>query len=134
MIIFILFFLITGTINAHATVVDRVVDGDTFELNNPKPTVEVIIKSHRIIGIDTPESTKRHAKCQKEIELGLKAKKFSQAFLKGEVEILYFGKLDMYGRHLVSVRKNDRDLAEELVKSGLAVFYDGGTKIKNWCN
>jgi len=133
MIIFILFFLITGTINAHATVVDRVVDGDTFELNNPKPTVEVIIKSHRIIGIDTPESTKRHAKCQKEIELGLKAKKFSQAFLKGEVEILYFGKLDMYGRHLVSVRKNDRDLAEELVKSGLAVFYDGGTK-KSWCN
>jgi micrococcal nuclease len=134
MIIFILFFLITGTINANATVVDRVVDGDTFELNNPKPTVEVVIKSHRIIGIDTPESTKRHAKCQKEIELGLKAKKFSQAFLKGEVEILYFGKLDMYGRHLVSVRKNDRDLAEELVKSGLAVFYDGGTKIKNWCN
>ena len=134
MIIFILFFLITGTINANATVVDRVVDGDTFELNNPKPTVEVVIKSHRIIGIDTPESTKRHAKCQKEIELGLKAKKFSQAFLKGEVEILYFGKLDMYGRHLVSVRKNDRDLAEELVKSGLAVFYDGGTKIQNWCN
>jgi len=132
MIIFILFFLILGT--ANATVVDRVVDGDTFELINPKPTVEVVIKSHRIIGIDTPESTKRHAKCQKEIELGLKAKKFSQAFLKGEVEILYFGKLDMYGRHLVSVRKNDRDLAEELVKNGLAVFYDGGTKIKNWCN
>jgi endonuclease YncB( thermonuclease family) len=131
MIIFILFFLILGT--ANATVVDRVVDGDTFELNNPKPTVEVVIKSHRIIGIDTPESTKRHAKCQKEIELGLKAKKFSQAFLKGEVEILYFGKLDMYGRHLVSVRKNDRDLAEELVKSGLAYFYDDGTK-KSWCN
>jgi endonuclease YncB( thermonuclease family) len=133
MIIFILFFLITGTINANATVVDRVVDGDTFELNNPKPTVEVVIKEHRLAGVDTPESTKRHAKCQKEIELGLKAKRFSQAFLKGNVDILYFGKLDIYGRHLVSVRKNEKDLAEELVRNGLAYFYDGRTK-KSWCN
>ncbi len=133
MIIFILFFLITGTINANATVVDRVLDGDTVEIKNPTPPKEILMTKHRLAGIDTPESLKQFAKCEKEIILGLKAKEFTKNFVKGEVEIIYI-ETDKYGRYLINIRKNDRDLAEELVKSGLAYFYDGGTKIKNWCN
>jgi endonuclease YncB( thermonuclease family) len=89
-------------------------------------------KSHRLAGIDTPESFKQAAKCQKEIELGLKAKAFVSNFVKGGVEIVYL-EIDKYGRYLVNVDKNGLNLADELVRNGLAVYYDGGTKTKDWC-
>ena len=129
-ILFIICLLIS--INSYATTIDRVVDGDTFIVNNPNPPLDMLQKSHRLAGIDTPESFKQVAKCQKEIELGLKAKEFTKNFTKGEVDIVYL-ELDKYGRYLVNVSKNGKDLAEELVKNGLAVFYDGGTKTKDWC-
>lgn len=120
------------SINSYATTIDRVVDGDTFEIKNPKPPLELIQTKHRIAGIDTPESFKQVAKCQKEIELGLKAKEFVSNFVKGGVNIVYL-ELDKYGRYLVNVDKNGLNLADELVKNGLAVYYDGGTKTKDWC-
>jgi micrococcal nuclease len=120
------------TTSAFASKIDRVVDGDTFIVNNPNPPIDMLQKSHRLAGVDTPESFKQVAKCQKEIELGLKAKEFVKDFTKGEVNIVYL-ELDKYGRYLVNVSKNGKDLAEELVKNGLAVFYDGGTKTKDWC-
>ncbi len=110
----------------------RVIDGDTFELKNPNPPKELLQNKHRVVGIDTPESKKQFAKCEKEIAHGLKAKEFTQKFISTKSEIVYFG-LDKYGRYLVAVKNGDKDLSEELVKNGLAVFYDGGTKIKDWC-
>lgn len=119
-------------INSYATTIDRVVDGDTFEIKNPKPPLDLLQTKHRIAGIDAPESFKQAAKCKKEIELGLKAKEFVSNFVKGGVEIVYL-ELDKYGRYLVVVDKNGLNLADELVKNGLAVYYDGGTKEKDWC-
>lgn len=118
--------------NSYATTIDRVVDGDTFEIKNPKPPLKLMQTRHRIAGIDAPESFKQAAKCKKEIELGLKAKEFVSNFVKGGVEIVYL-ELDKYGRYLVNVDKNGLNLADELVKNGLAVYYDGGTKEKDWC-
>ena len=118
--------------NSYATTIDRVVDGDTFEIKNPKPPLKLMQTIHRIAGIDAPESFKQAAKCKKEIELGLKAKEFVSNFVKGGVEIVYV-ELDKYGRYLVNVDKNGINLADELVKNGLAVYYDGGTKEKDWC-
>ena len=129
-ILFIICLLIS--INSYATTIDRVVDGDTFIVNNPSPPLDMLQKSHRLAGIDTPESFKQAAKCQKEIELGLKAKEFVSNFVKGGVEIVYV-ELDKYGRYLVNVDKNGLNLADELVRNGLAVYYDGGTKTKDWC-
>lgn len=120
------------SINSYATTIDRVVDGDTFEIKNPKPPLDLLQTKHRITGIDTPESFKQVAKCQKEIELGLKAKEFVSNFVKEGVNIVYL-ELDKYGRYLVNVDKNGLNLADELVKNGLAVYYDGGTKEKDWC-
>lgn len=120
------------SINSYATTIDRVVDGDTFEIKNPKPPLKLMQTKHRIAGIDAPESFKQAAKCNKEIELGLKAKEFVSNFVKGGVEIVYL-ELDKYGRYLVNVDKNGLNLADELVKNGLAVYYDGGTKEKDWC-
>lgn len=120
------------SINSYATTIDRVVDGDTFEIKNPKPPLKLMQTRHRIAGIDAPESFKQAAKCKKEIELGLKAKEFVSNFVKDGVEIVYV-KLDKYGRYVVVVDKNGINLADELVKNGLAVYYDGGTKEKDWC-
>lgn len=118
--------------NSFATKIDRVIDGDTFEIKNPNPPKELLQTKHRITGIDTPESFKQVAKCQKEIDLGKKAKAFVENFIKDGVEIVYI-ELDKYGRFLVNVEKNGISLADELVKNNLAVYYDGGTKIKDWC-
>lgn len=118
--------------NSYATTIDRVVDGDTFEIKQPKPPLKLMQTRHRIAGIDAPESFKQAAKCKKEIELGLKAKEFVSNFVKDGVEIVYV-ELDKYGRYVVVVDKNGLNLADELVKNGLAVYYDGGTKEKDWC-
>jgi len=120
------------SINSYAATIDRVVDGDTFEIKNPKPPLKLMQTKHRIAGIDAPESFKQAAKCKKEIELGLKAKEFVSNFVKDGVEIVYV-ELDKYGRYVVVVDKNGLNLADELVKNGLAVYYDGGTKEKDWC-
>lgn len=120
------------TVSCLATTIDRVVDGDTFVIKNPTPPADLLQKNHRIAGIDTPESFKQFAKCKKEIELGNKAKAFTSDFVKGGVEIVYV-EIDKYGRYLVNVDKNGLNLADELVKNGLAVYYDGGAKEKDWC-
>jgi endonuclease YncB( thermonuclease family) len=117
------------SINSYATTIDRVVDGDTFIINNPKPPADLLQKNHRLAGIDTPEKA---SKCKKARDLAYKAKEFVSNFVKGGVEIVYI-ELDKYGRYLVNVDKNGINLADELVKNGLAVYYDGGTKTKDWC-
>ena len=91
-------------------------------------------KIFRVYGIDTPESKKQFAKCKKEIELGLKAKKFTEDFL-GEVAFASFqDHPDKYGRILINIRNaKGQDLAQELIKAGLAVEYYGDKKTKNWC-
>ena len=63
----------------------RTIDGDTVEIMNLELPKHLKPKIFRIYGIDTPESKKQFAKCQKEIELGLKAKKFTEDFL-GDIE------------------------------------------------
>ena len=130
LIIYLLAIMIT--VSCFATTIDRVIDGDTFFINNPKPPADLLQKNHRVAGIDTPESFKQFAKCKKEIELGNKAKEFVSNFIKGGVEIVYI-ELDKYGRYLVNVDKNGINLADELVRNGLAVYYDGGAKTKDWC-
>lgn len=134
-ILLILIIFISIPANINAKTIERTIDGDTFVILNPNPPKVFLQNKGRLVGIDTPESVKQFAKCEKEIALGLKAKEFSQKFVDGDdenIQIIYLG-LDKYGRYLISLRKNKKDLGEELVKAGLAVFYDGGTKVKNWC-
>ena len=127
-------YLLSVIITAYclAATIDRVVDGDTFIIKKPTPPADLMQTSHRLHGIDTPESLTQFAKCQKEIDLGLKAKQFTNNFVKDNVDVVYVD-LDKYGRYLVHITKGNLNLADELVKNGLAVYYDGGTKTKNWC-
>ena len=126
-ILFIICLLIS--INSYATTIDRVIDGDTIVILNPKPPADLLQKNHRIAGIDTPEKA---SKCKKASDIAYKAKAFVTDFVKGGVEIVYV-ELDKYGRYLVNVDKKGINLADELVKNGLAVYYDGGAKTKDWC-
>lgn len=129
---YVLYQIITAN-NADAIMVDRVIDGDTIVINNPNPPKTIVVSRNRIFGIDTPETSKSQAKCQKEIDLGLKAKEFTKEFVKEEIEVIYHGGFDDFGRYLISVKKKNQNLADELVKRGLAVYYDGKKKTKNWC-
>lgn len=113
----------------------KVVDGDTIKvnfsaLNNYPPLNEVSI---RLRGIDTPESYR--PKCEKERELGLKAKQFVVDLISEgsriRVSDYEWGK---YGGRIVGdVSTKGKDIATELVNAGLAVRYDGGTKTHSWC-
>lgn len=90
--------------------VKRVVDGDTFELDNGDKV--------RLIGVDTPESTK-------EIEpFGKEASEFAKAKLTGQTVILFrdAGNKDTYGRLLryVFIAGNTEMFNETLVREGYA--------------
>ena len=91
-------------------------------------------KIFRVYGVDTPESKKQFAKCQKEIQLGLKAKKFTEDFLGDLAFATFQNHPDKYGRILINIRNiKGEDLAQALIKAGLAVEYYGDKKTKNWC-
>lgn len=117
-----------------SVVVDEVTsiyDGDTFRVNiNDWPTIVGQRVPIRIKGIDTPEL---RGKCPREKKLATKAKQHTVELLRGakriELQNIDRGK---YFRILADVSVDGRDLGESLVKNGLAVKYDGGTK-SDWC-
>lgn len=112
----------------------RTIDGDTVEIMNLELPKQLKPKIFRVYGIDTPESKKQFAKCQKEIELGLKAKKFTEDFLGDLAFASFQNHPDKYGRILINIRNvKGEDLAQALIKAGLAVEYYGDKKTKNWC-
>ena len=108
-----------------------IIDGDTFKVNiEGLPPVFGKNISIRIANIDTPEL---NGKCNQEKNSAKKAKKFTLEHLKsGETIVLKNPKRGKYFRLITEVYIDDKNLAEELLKAGLAVKYDGG-KRKNWC-
>lgn len=112
-----------------------VVDGDTIKVNfsSLKNYPPLNIVSIRLRGIDTPESYR--PKCEKERELGLKAKQFVVDLIGDSSKIRVFdydwGK---YGSRIIGVViVNGKNLGEELVQAGLAVPYTGVGPKHNWC-
>lgn len=103
-----------------------VYDGDTFKINlNCKEEVLCGNISVRVRGVDCPEIK---GKTAKEKRLAKKAKTFTENFLSAEPVNLKNCGRDKYFRLLCDVKVNEEDLAEALLKAGLAYPYDGGTK------
>ncbi len=104
-----------------------VYDGDTFtvDLTCPYPLFcnEIPI---RVLGIDTPE-IRGGTEITKMVTR--QARDFTDAFLRtGEIQLSELGR-DKFFRIDASVSVNGVDLASELIKTGLAVAYNGeGTK------
>ncbi|MCG7499358.1 thermonuclease family protein [Vibrio sp. Of7-15] len=138
-----LILLISGSANAasikdknHGTLtvseVTSIYDGDTFRANIKD--VHSLIGERigiRVSGVDTPEI---RGKCKKEKALAQKAKQLTVNFLRSAKKVeLKNVKRGKYFRIVADVYADNESLTEALIDSGLAVAYDGGTKVKNWC-
>lgn len=109
----------------------RVYDGDTFFANvEAWPNLLGDTIGVRIRGIDTPEI---RTKCTTEKKVGYQAKALVDTLLmkadRVVIENLGRGK---YFRVVADVWADEVNVADTLLKSGLALPYDGGTKV-DWC-
>ena len=139
MIIFLILFLLASPAHAQEQMYIykalKITDGDTIKLDVSKesPLVKKLGLSVRIKGIDTPEKAPR-AKCDKENILGQQATVFT-TYLIGNKELLLSEiEWDKYGGRIVAnVKVGGVDIAQELLKKGLARVYNGEKK-KSWCD
>ena len=112
--------------------VTSIYDGDTFRANIPD--YPPIIGQHmgiRINGVDTPEM---RGQCEQEKVLARKAKQYTVTMLRSaktiELRNMQRGK---YFRIVADVYADGQSVGEVLVREGLAVVYNGGKKVKDWC-
>jgi endonuclease YncB( thermonuclease family) len=119
--LFLLLLLNPSSILAWSGKVIGVADGDTIKvLHNNKP-VRI-----RLYGIDTPE--KRQA-------FGNKAKKYTNAMVRGKTVAIDPVTKDRYGRTVAMVHINRKNLNESLVQQGFAWVYRKYCKMSicdNW--
>ncbi len=108
-------------------------DGDTItvDLKGQHPLFGDNI-SVRVAGIDTPEIK---GKCSQEKELARDAKKIVHKIMSKARNIkLKNVQRGKYFRIVADVQADKKDVADILIKKGLAVRYDGGTKGFDWCS
>ncbi|WP_141137838.1 thermonuclease family protein [Actibacterium lipolyticum] len=102
-----------------------VYDGDTAELICGEN-----VRTARFVGLDTPET--KSPGCRAELDLGKRATERMRALLRSGIVELSDEGFDKYGRALVRVFVDGRDVAKTMVAEGLAVTYQGGTR-PDWC-
>ena len=110
----------------YNAILDRVVDGDTIDVNLDLG-FDVILQKQRVrlAGIDTPESRTRNLE---EKALGLKAKNRLIELCVGSFKVQSLGK-GKYGRILgIPYTEDGKDICQILIKEGHAVEYWGGKK------
>ena len=138
MIIFLMLILLASPAHAQEFYVYKpvkITDGDTIKLDVSKesPMIRKLGLSVRIKGIDTPEKAPK-AKCDKENTLGQQATKFTTNLVGKKELLLSDVEWDKYGGRIVAnVKVGDVDIAQELLKKGLARVYNGEKK-KSWCD
>lgn len=105
----------------------KVRDGDTFMIDIPNiPDVFGKNIAVRIRGIDTPELNDSREEIRK---ISIQAKEELERLLLNAKEItLYNLGRDKYFRLLASVKVDNVDVSEYLIKKGLAKKYSGGKK------
>ena len=138
MIIFLILILLASPAHAQEFYVYKpvkITDGDTIKLDVSKesPLIKKLGLSVRIKGIDTPEKGSE-AKCDKENALGQQATKFTTDLVGNKELLLSQVENDHYGGRIVAnVKVGGVDIAQELLKKGLARVYNGEKK-KSWCD
>lgn len=100
-----------------------VVDGDTLWLDGRK---------YRLAGYDTPEPISNICGGAHEVALARKATaRFIQLLNTTTIEIISAGGRGKYGRDLINIRSNGRDVGDILVSEGLARYWPNGQEF--WC-
>lgn len=103
-----------------------VYDGDTVELKCPDGK-----RTARLVGFDTPET--KDPGCPAEKALGDTATARLRQIVKGANITMRHDGHDKYGRELVRLSADGRDVGDVLISEGLALAYRGGSRI-NWCD
>ena len=103
-----------------------VYDGDTFRVNlSCRYGLFCKTMPVRVRGVDCPEMRGVPPETK---ELAKQAKQFTKDFLtSGKILLRNCGR-DKYFRLLCDVKVNGESLADELLKNGYAIPYEGGTK------
>lgn len=109
-------------------IVIKVYDGDTIIIASKLPYKDSPIYrfSVRLMGIDCPELKTKN---ESEKECAELAKKELTDLVMNKVVRLENIQTEKYGRILADVYLNDINLSKHMLNKGLAVAYDGGTKI-----
>ena len=115
--------------------ITKVVDGDTIDANIDLGFDISFTKRIRLAGIDSPESRTTNLK---EKALGLETKEWLKKTLEDAKDILIKTEkpdsTEKYGRiigHLF-INGQETSLNNQMITSGYALAYDGGTKDKNF--
>lgn len=106
-------------------IVTNVVDGDTLDLNvdlgfNIYTNIRV-----RLAGIDTAEMNSSNAENR---DRGKQAKALLVDMINGKKVFVHSHKRDKFGRYLVDLYLDDKNINNILLENGLAVLYFGGKK------
>jgi endonuclease YncB( thermonuclease family) len=121
----------TITDGCNVCTLNRVIDGDTFDMSCGKGVGDVTLRLH---GVDTPEIGK--PKCEREALLGYQAKQFAIDWLTragpNRLIVHQAGK-DRNARLLGMVTLRGRDLGSDLVMRGLAKPWAGREAKPSWC-
>jgi endonuclease YncB( thermonuclease family) len=109
----------------------RVIDGDTLVVRAHIWLGQLVETNVRIEGIDAPELNGR---CLEEIAMAKRARESLIALVGAEPVSLGSIRHDKYGGRVIArvTSRAGADLAESLVKVGLARRYDGATR-EGWC-
>lgn len=110
-----------------------VYDGDTMTIARKSSiwwNSKVYLYKIRLIGINCPEL---RGKSEEEKFYAIQAKEFVEELVLNKKVKLDIQGYDKYGRLLASVYCNKTDVSSRLLDIGLAVPYDGKTKVEvNW--
>lgn len=102
------------------------IDGDTGRLSDGT--------KFRLHGIDAPET--HRPRCTAEAQLGALARAAAETLsATGPVRVTRRWYTDRYGRLVIDLEANGRDVASALVENGYAQTwdYDGGEPQPSWC-
>ncbi|HEY0303053.1 MAG TPA: thermonuclease family protein [Rhizomicrobium sp.] len=110
--------------------VDRVIDGDTFDASAAIWIGQTIAIRVRIAGLDAPEL---RARCDAERDRAEAARAYLSRRIAGGDVRLSAVRHDKYGGRIDARVADARgDIAEQMIRAGLARPYDGGRR-QGWC-
>ena len=125
-------YALAGGDNYYDYPVLSVYDGDTVTVHMEEIPRGFYKQKLRLAGIDTPEI---RGKCQYEKDLAKKSRDYLRSAISSAKRVK-FKVIDqgVYGRYIVHLYVDGRNINEELVEVGLARSYDGKTARKGWCD
>ena len=126
-------FMFPQSIYAMDVIINKVIDGDTFQIIIKEHPPELQKLSIRILHLDTPEI---HGHCDLEKERAQKAKQFLDKLLPvNSLVTLKNIKYDKYGgRILADVFYNNTNIADLMKSNKLGADYEGEGPKPSWCD